>query len=375
MEWAQRKAYSMPGSRGVLAAPTAADIRDVLVDGISGILNISRPDLRPKYEPSKRRLTWKNGSTAVLVSADEPDRFRGLNSHWCAVDELAAWKKLAGFDLLLLGLRLGENPQFAVATTPRPLPLIKWLISHPDVIVSRDSTHANAAHLSKSFMQQIENNYAGSRLYRQEVLGEILEDVPGALWTLDLIDRNRVEKAPDLKRIVVAIDPSTTNNEESAETGIIVTGIDDNEHGYVLEDCSLRATPAQWAKVAINAYHRWQADKIIAETNNGGMLVETVLRQIEPTIPYKSVTASRGKVTRAEPISALSEQGKIHHAGYFPQLENQLTTYVPGDKSPDRLDAFVWAMHELMISPRASMGVLGTVKIYDKLPKRNSVNW
>lgn len=355
-EWVNIKATTMPGSRGILAGATAGDVRDILIEGESGILNIGHPSERPKYEPSKMRLTWKNGSTAALRSADEPERFRGLQGHWAAIDELGSWRYMQmTWDMLMFGMRLGENPQIAIATTPRPLPLIISLVkkhqANPrEVILVKGSSYENRSNLAASYIKTVIAPYEGTRLGRQELYAEILTDTPGALWKRETIELYRVLQHPTLVRIIVAIDPAATSHETSNETGIIVAGIGKDGHGYVLDDVSLRGSPTEWAGQAIAAYHKYDADRIVAETNNGGDMIETVIRSVDKTVSFKQVHASRGKQTRAEPVSALYEQGKVHHVGLFGQLEDQLTTWTPGDTSPDRLDSVVWALSDLMLS-------------------------
>lgn len=337
--------------RVALVAPTAADARDVMVEGESGILAISPPWNRPHYEPSKRRITWPNGAMAVAYSADEPDRLRGPQhaAAWC--DEAAAWRYPDAWDMLQMGMRLGDNPRTVVTTTPKPVRLIRDLIKAADTVVTRGATFDNAANLPAPFLASIRRQYAGTRLGRQELYAELLEDTPGALWTRASIDDTRVSTVPQLRRVVVAIDPAVTSHETSDETGMIVAGVGMDGHGYVLADRSLRASPDGWARAAVAAYTTWEADRIVAEANNGGDLVEAVLRMVDPNAPYRAVRASRGKVSRAEPVAALYEQGRVHHVGVFDRLEDQMTTYTPETAtSPDRLDALVWALTDLIVA-------------------------
>jgi phage terminase large subunit-like protein len=483
MEFARHRAKAEK-TRGILVARTAADIRDVLIDGESGIMAISPPDFRPKYEPTKRRLTWPNGSIAVCLSADEPDSLRGPqclvsgtpvlmgdnslktidsivsgdyvktrkgpqkvlkawmschsadvyrlldssgrnivgtndhpvfvegkgfvslgklssgdrittghvvsvtrltlrapvydievegeheffangilvhNCHWAACDEIAAWKYIASWNNLMFGLRLPSKlgPQVSAATTPKPCPLLAELKAdakkNPDaVIIIGGSTYENRENLDPKFFADITTRYEGTRLGRQELDGELLEDVPGALWTQARIDQLRVApgEEPEMQRIVVAIDPSTTSGEESNECGIVACGKGVDGHDYTLADRSGIMTPFEWASVAISLFHELHADAVIGEANNGGDLIETTLRFIDPTIPYRKVTASRGKMARAEPISALAEQGRSHQIGRFDELEKQMCMMTgegyTGAGSPDRCDAKVWATSELM---------------------------
>lgn len=333
--------------RFALVAPTAADARDVMVEGESGILAISPPWDMPKYEPSKRRLTWPDGALATLYSADEPRRLRGPQHGGAWADELCAWRYEETWDMLMFGLRLGKNPRCVVTTTPRPTKQLREILKSPGTHVTRGSTYDNAANLAKPFLQKIITKYEGTRLGRQELNAELLEDTPGALWKRSLIDDSRVSKAPDLVRVVVSIDPSTTNNSESDEAGIVVAGLAENHEFYVLDDLSRQDTPLGWARAAIAAYRKYTADRIVAESNNGGLMVEVTIRSVDDGVPVTLVWASRGKHTRAEPISALYEQGKVHHVGAFGALEDELCTWVPGDASPNRLDALVWAITEL----------------------------
>lgn len=360
VEWARAQAEAMPGSRGALVGRTAADTRDVLVEGESGILAVSPPWFRPRYEPSKRRLTWPNGSVATLYSADKPDLLRGPQHHWAVADELAAWRYGEAWDQLLFGLRLGQRPRVVAATTPRPTKIIRELVAAPTTVTTRGTTYDNAANLAPAFMSQIVGRYEGTRLGRQELLAEILEDVPGALWTRDIVDATRVACAPDgLVRVVVGVDPAVTVGEESNETGIVVVGMDERGHAYVLEDGSVRASPAAWAKRVVQLYDRFRADRIVVEVNQGGAMVEhtvaTAARDLAEagerasrSAAVRQVRATRGKVVRAEPVAALYEQGRVHHVGVWAELEDQLCTWVPGEVSPDRLDALVWAVTDLL---------------------------
>jgi predicted phage terminase large subunit-like protein len=295
---------------------------------------------------------------ATTYSADEPDRLRGPQHDAAWIDELAAWKyDQQCWDMLMLGLRVGRHPRCVITTTPRPTRLIKSLLAREgqDVVVSRGSTFDNAANLAPTFLSAILSRYEGTRLGRQELYAELLEDTPGALWQLSWIDRDRASVAPELARIVVAIDPAVSTSEGSDETGIIVAGIGHDQHAYVLDDLSGRYRPDEWAARAIEAYHRHKADRIVAEINQGGEMVRQTLTVQDPKISYRPVHASRGKVVRAEPVAALYEQKRVHHVGAFPQLEDQLTSFTSDfDRgrggSPDRLDALVWALTELMLS-------------------------
>ncbi len=354
-EWVQ--ANTNRYGRWILAGRTSGDLRDIMIEGESGILRIAREHNRPTYEPSKRRLVWPNGAVAALRSADEPEGFRGLQAEAVWADELAAWEYPEAWDQLQLGVRLGERPRQVVTTTPRPTRIVRELLADEGTVTTRGSTYDNRANLAPAFFRQIVSKYEGTRLGRQELHAEILDDIPGALWTRDLIRTftpPRIERAGelqlDLARVVVAIDPAVTHGEDSDETGIVVAGLDVHGRGHVLADRSCRLSPDGWARRAIAAYRDYGADRVVAEVNNGGDLVESVLRAVDPNIPYTAVHASRGKRVRAEPVAALYEQGRVTHAEVFPELEDQLCTYTPesGD-SPDRLDALVWAITHLML--------------------------
>jgi phage terminase large subunit-like protein len=344
-----------------LVGPTALDARAVMVEGESGLLSVGPPHERPEYEPSLHRLTWNSGAVATVFSADEPNRLRGPQHDlaWC--DELAAWRYPQAWDMLMFGLRLvgpgGADPRAVVTTTPRPIRLIRELLADPKVAVTRGRTVENAKHLAPAFLDQIVRRYEGTRLGRQELDGEILDDMPGALWTHGLIDAARVTVHPDLIRIVVAIDPAVSSGEHADETGIIVAGRDAEGHGYVLADASGHYAPAEWAKAAVLAYRTHHADRIVAEVNNGGEMVEAMLRMTDPNVPFTAVHAAHGKVARAEPVAALYEQGRVHHLGAFAPLEDQMCAFSSefdrdtAGYSPDRVDALVWALTELFLNP------------------------
>jgi phage terminase large subunit-like protein len=340
--------------RIALVAETAADGRDVMVEGESGLLSIHPKDFMPIYEKTNRKVTWPNGAVAYLYNATEPDQLRGPQHDAAWVDELAKFKYMQEtWDQLQFGLRLGEHPRQLVTTTPRPLPLIKKLLNDDDTVVTRGRTYDNVANLAAPFLRQIEDRYGGTRLGRQELEGELLEDIPGALWTRTAIDNSRRPEAPkQLDRIIVAIDPATSSEEHSDETGIVCVGIardpDGYNRGYVLADRSVRGAPDEWAKKAVGLYREFEADRIIAEKNQGGEMVEAVIRAVDRNVPVTLVHASRGKIIRAEPISALYEQGRVHHVGRFDELEDQMcmfsSDYNRKDGSPDRLDALVWGL-------------------------------
>jgi predicted phage terminase large subunit-like protein len=358
-EWIRQRVLSGSSGRIALVAQTPADVRDVMVEGESGILTISPPWDMPVYEPSKRRLTWANGAFALAFSSYEPDRLRGpqFDTAWC--DELASWKYgRETWDNLMFTLRLGRHPRVAVTTTPKPIKLVRDLMARTDCVVSRGSTYDNMANLPQQFFQTIMNQYEGTSLGRQEIYAEVMDEAEGALWSRDWLDLYRVSTAPDsLNRIIVAIDPAVTSHDQSDETGIVAVGLGENDNIYVLDDLSGRYTPDGWARAAIGLYDKLRADLIVGEVNNGGDMVEYTLRTVSSTIPYKAVHASRGKKARAEPVAALYEQGKVHHVGSFPDLEDQMCTWEPlsSDGSPDRMDALVWAASELVQTGRPNV--------------------
>jgi phage terminase large subunit-like protein len=346
-EWV--RSVATPGARIALVGATAADVRDVIIEGESGILRVCPPDERPLYEPSKRRLTWPNGAIATAYSAEEPDRLRGPQHSMAYCDEVAAWAHPEAWDMMLMGLRLGDRPRVVATTTPRTVPLMRTIQASPGLVVTRGRTLDNAANLAPSFLTGLMARYEGTRLGRQELEGEDLDDNPDALWSREVIDACRLREAPDLVRVVVAIDPAVTSNADSDETGIVVAGLGADGRGYVLADRSGRFKPDAWARRAVEAYHEFKADRIVAEGNQGGEMVAHVLGTVEAGLPLRIVHATRGKATRAEPIAALYEQGRVSHVGGLPQLEDQLCTWTPGGSSPDRLDALVWALTELML--------------------------
>jgi len=333
-------------------AATADDLRDIMIEGESGILAVTPYDERPRYLAYKRQLVWPNGAISLLFSAEEPDRLRGKQHQKLWADEIASWQYAEeAWDQAMFGLRIGDNPQAVVTTTPRPTKQVRALIADPNTVVTRGTTYENRENLADAFYSKIIKKYEGSRLGRQELLAEVLDDNPGALFRLEDIEGARVQKLPPLTRIVVAMDPATTSTEESDEWGIIAAGQDgrDPAHFYILADESAIYTPDEAAKAGVRLYHRLGADRIVGEANNGGDMIETILRYQDANIAYKKITASRGKAVRAEPISALYEQRRVHHHGQFAKLEDQLTQWNPltDDDSPDRLDADVWALTEL----------------------------
>ena len=352
-EWVREQVTKHGARRVALVARTAADVRDVIVEGESGLLAISPPSERPVWEPSRRRLTWPNGAIATTYSADVPDQLRGPQHDAAWADELAAWQYPDAWTQLLLGLRLGGDPRVVVTTTPRPTPIIRDLAAQPTTHVTRGATRDNAANLAPQFLDAIVARYAGTRLGRQELDGEILDDNPGALWKRDGIDAARVRVAPDLRRVVVGVDPAVTSNAASDETGVVVAGLGFDGRYYVLGDYSGRYSPEQWASRVVQAYRDHKADRVVAERNQGGDLVERNLRTVDRNLPVTTVHAKRAKALRAEPVSSLYEQGRVSHVGALASLEDQMTAWDPAgdDESPDRVDALVYAMTELMGAP------------------------
>lgn len=352
--------------RVALVAPTAADARNVMVEGESGLLAIAPRGRQPRYEPSKRRLTWPNGAIATTYSADEPERLRGPQHDFAWCDELAAWRYPEAWDMLMFGLRLGSDPQIVATTTPKPTKLTRVLVGEATVQVTRGTTYENRANLAPAFLRQIVRRYEGTRLGRQELNAELLDDVPGALWTRALIEERRWPRekpVPELTRIVVAIDPAASAGEESDETGIVVAGKDREGQGWILDDASGRYSPTDWAKAALAAFRAHGADRIVAEVNNGGEMVEAMLRTLDADLAFTAVRAARGKTARAEPVAALYEQGRVHHVGAFPLLEDQMCAFThdfdraTAGYSPDRVDALVWAVSELLVESARGEGI------------------
>ena len=343
-----------------LIGATADDAKDIMIEGESGILEICPPDERPKYKRHERKLVWPNGAVSLIFTADEPERLRGKQHEklWC--DEIAAWRYPEAWDQAKFGLRLGDNPQAVISTTPRPTRMMREIIKDRKTHVTKGSTYDNKANLAEAFFDSIIDKYEGTRLGRQELNAEMLNDMPGALWRSDNIETQRrsEDDVPNgLQRIVVSVDPAVSNDEGSDETGIIVAGVglDTNgePRGYVLEDASGRYAPDEWARRAVSMYNKWDADRIVAEANQGGEMVRLTLKSAMSTAPITLVKASRGKVTRAEPVAALYEQGRISHVGLFEELEDQMLSFTSDldrkafGRSPDRVDALVWAFTEL----------------------------
>ena len=356
-EWVRARAMGLWPSTGpraeriAIIAPTFDEARLVMIEGKSGLLAVHAHNERPVYEPSKRQLTWPNGAIAQVFSAEEPESLRGpqFDLAWC--DELAKWRYGAeAFDMLAFALRLGEIPRVAVTTTPRPTPLLKRLIADDATATMRSRTADNRNYLAASFWKDVWARYGGTRLGRQELDGELIEDDPDALFRRDGIEALRVKAAPELRRIVVAVDPPASHGRRSNACGIVCAGLGEDGRAYVLDDCSVHgARPAQWAAKVVALYHGRAADRVVAEVNQGGAMVEAVLREMDAQVSFRAVHATRGKKARAEPVAALYEQGRVSHVGTFPELEDEMCTVIDGRKSPDRLDALVWAVTDLML--------------------------
>lgn len=343
--------------RIALVGETEHDAREVMVEGPAGLLAVSPRRERPAWASSRRRLEWPNGAIAETFSAEDPEQLRGpqFEAAWC--DELAKWKNPdAAFDMLQFGLRLGPRPRQLVTTTPRPIALIRRLIADPRAAVTRAATQANAAHLSPAFLAEVVARYAGTRLGRQEIDGEVIEDRADALWTRAMIEAARVSAAPPLARIVIGVDPPASSREGADACGIVAAGLSEDGAVYVLEDATLRGLkPDGWASRAVALYRRLQADALVAEVNQGGDMVRAVLRAVDASVPVKTVHATRGKYLRAEPVAALYAQGRVKHLRAFPELEDEMCDFgIDGlslGGSPDRLDALVWAVTELTGKP------------------------
>jgi phage terminase large subunit-like protein len=368
-EWVRDQAkYTNTGQRRfALVARTAADVRDVIVEGESGIINVSPPSERPHYEPSKRRLTWPNGNVATLFTADEPDSLRGPQFTHAWGDEVAAWRQtpdaagMTAFDNLRVGTRLGEKPKIILTTTPKRVAVLYSLIKESDkypgkVIITKGSTMDNRGNLSESYMDAIMGVYEGTRLAQQELYGEMLSDVEGALWLPDLIDRGRETQLPMGTPLrVIGVDPSVAENPRD-ECGIVVvasTGDRDlyKRHAWVLEDATVHGSPDVWANKVVSMARKWGAP-VVAEVNQGGALVRNAINTIDPSVKVLEVHSKFGKALRAEPVTLAYEQSRVHHVGYLAELESQMISWIPGEgKSPDRVDALVHALTALLIKP------------------------
>jgi phage terminase large subunit-like protein len=348
--------------RVALVGETVDQVRDVMIFGDSGILACTPPDRRPEWEATKKRLVWPNGATATAYSAHDPESLRGPQFDAAWADELAKWKKAeVAWDMLQFALRLGDNPRQVVTTTPRNVATLKAILKNPSTVITHAPTVANRAYLAASFLDEVTARYAGTAQGRQELDGLLLEEVEGALWPLARIEAAQSDDLDPPDRIVVAVDPPVTGHAASDECGIVVAGVymrgpPQDWRAVVLEDASVsRASPEVWARAVVAAYERHQADRVVAEVNQGGDLVQTLLRQIDPALPVRAVRAKRGKVTRAEPVAALYEQGRVIHRRGLDRLEDQMVRMTgagyAGKGSPDRVDALVWALTELILSP------------------------
>ncbi|MEM1065220.1 MAG: terminase family protein [Pseudomonadota bacterium] len=351
-------------SRVALLGETYEQARDVMVEGPSGLLACSPSDRRPVWKATRRRLEWPNGATAQVFSANDPEALRGPQFDAAWLDETAKWPKAEeAWDMLQFGLRLGARPRQCVTTTPRNVPLLRRILALESTVETHAPTEANKAHLAASFLEEVRARYCGTWLGRQELDGELVEEVPGALWAPAVFDAGRLSKAPGLDRIVVAVDPPVTGHAGSDSCGIVVAGATMEGppslwRAVVLEDATIRgASPSGWAEAALAAMDRHGADRLVAEVNQGGDLVEHVIRQIDPLVPYTAVRATKGKAARAEPVAALYEQGRVAHLPRLAALEDQMRQFTvqgyQGPGSPDRVDALVWALHDLMIAPAA----------------------
>ena len=360
-EWIKAQALGRPpfadtpAGRIALVGETHADVRDVMIEGVSGLLRIHRRADRPQWKPSLRRLEWPNGAVAQTFSSEDPEALRGPQFEIAWADEIAKWRHAEEvWDMLQFGLRLGAFPRQVATTTPRPVPLVKRLVADRACVVSRASTRANAFNLAPRFLDTVVGRYTGTRLGRQELDGELIEDRDDALWHRDEIERGRIDAAPPMTRIVVAVDPPATSGPKADACGIVACGIDAAGVGHVLADATVRgARPTDWAARALALYQTLDADALVVEVNQGGEMVETILREIDPTVPVTPVRATRGKWLRAEPVAALYAQGRVRHVGTFPELEDELCDFGPeglsSARSPDRLDALVWALTALML--------------------------
>jgi len=367
-EWVRAQVEGdLPDSKGqarrvALVGETYDQVRDVMVQGDSGILACSPPDRRPEWQATRRRLIWPNGAEAQCFSASDPEALRGpqFDAAWC--DELAKWKRAEeAWDMLQFCMRLGEDPRVVVTTTPRTTPMLRKLLDEPGVTKTSAPTEANRLHLAPPFLEQIKLKYAGTRLGRQELDGEVLQDVEGAFWNYAMLDHLRVVAPPELDRIVVAVDPATTSKSGSDACGIVVAGVKmqgppQEWQAYVLDDATIAAaSPTAWAGKALAKMAEHMADRLVVEVNQGGDLVTSVIQQLDPFVPVTAVTATKGKALRAEPVAALYEQGRVHHVGAQQALEDEMVQMTVGGfngkGSPDRVDALVWALFELMIKP------------------------
>jgi phage terminase large subunit-like protein len=344
-EWIRSLQHTAP--RMAIIAPTFADARDTCIEGESGLRAICNDGEIVKWNRSIGELEFATGAQVKLFSGDKPDRLRGPQHHAIWLDELAAFQYMqAAWDMAMFGLRLGTDPRAVVTTTPRPLPLVKRLLADATTHVTKGSTYDNRANLAPAFFAEIVTRYEGTRLGRQELNAELIDDVEGALWNRSTLEANRVTKFENPVTIVVGVDPKA-NAEVESETGIVAAALCHDGNIYIIDDASINDLPDKWAKQVVSTYNKWRADRVVAEVNQGGDMVVSTLRAVDAHLPITKVHATKGKYTRAEPISALYEQGKVRHVGSFPKLEDQMCTWLPGEDSPDRLDALVWAVTNL----------------------------
>ena len=354
-EWVRAQVENRHAHRIALVARTLPEAQSIMIEGESGIIEVSPPWNKPTYEPSKRKLTWPNGAFALAFSSHEPDQLRGpqFDAAWC--DELASWEYAPQtWDNLSFALRLGRHPRSVVTTTPKPIELIRSLPNSPGVHVTRGSTFDNKDNLASSFFKGITDQYDGTRIGRQEIYAELIDEDEDALWKREWIEKARLGSHPPISRIVVAVDPAMSTKPTSSETGIVVVGADmRRKEAYVLADESARLTPNSWALRAIHLYEKFNATRIVVEDNAGGQMAESTIKNaVERTLPIKTVRARRGKYVRAEPVASLYEQGRVHHIGRFPDLEDQMCTWTPDlgpSHSPDRADALVHAVTDLIL--------------------------
>ncbi len=363
-----------------LIGATADDVRDVMVEGESGVLAVCPRDERPRYVAHRRRLEWPNGAKSLLFSAEEPERLRGKQHMKLWADELAAWRYPEAWDQAIFGLRLGKKPQAIITTTPRPSKLMRELLADPLTHSTQHSTFENIGNLAENFLDRVVRKYEGTRLGRQELHAHMLLDAPGALWTRESLEQAQAghDATPKLTRIVVAVDPPATSGQNADECGMIVAGLAEDRCVRILADLSRQGeTPLRWASRAVEAYKNFKADCIVAEVNNGGEMIETLIRQIDANVPYRAVRASRGKFARAEPVAALYEQGRVRHCGVFARLEDQMCLMTPdfdrarAGYSPDRVDALVWAVTALALGQEAGGGVFEFYRTMSAAQKRD----
>ncbi len=363
-EWVRMMAMQHPGCHIALVAPTAADVRDVMVRALVTAWDGGALEEVPQYEPSKRSVRWSNGSHCTTYSADEPERLRGPAHGFAWADELCSWRYPDAWDQLQFGLRQGKGACAIVTTTPKPTPLLRSILDAPTTVRTSGNTFDNTANLDAEALAELKRKYDGTRLGRQELYAEILDDVPGALWTRATLEScRRNAGAHPYRRVVVAVDPSGGHDAENDEQGIVVVALGSDGHAYVLEDASCKLSPDGWGAIVVGCYVRHQADRIVCEKNFGGEMVEHVIstaaKEMRTSVNVKMISASRGKVVRAEPCAALYEQGRVHHVGVLSTLEDQLCLFTPGgdfQTSPDRADALVWALTELMLGEYVTLG-------------------